>query len=113
MKRFWEKAEAVATDDGFAIALDGRRVKTPAKADLILDFDDSGNDRIDLSALFGPTMVYRHALAFTAAGQVRINDVAGADVIVEVNTGGTLAADFAIRLTGTTLASMTASDFVL
>ena len=36
MNRFWEKAEAVETEGGFAIALDGRRVKTPAKADLIL-----------------------------------------------------------------------------
>ena len=36
MKRFWETAEASATHAGFAIALDGRRVKTPAKADLIL-----------------------------------------------------------------------------
>jgi hypothetical protein len=30
-----------------------------------------------------------------------------------MNTGGTLAADMQIRLTGTTLASMTASDFFL
>jgi chaperone required for assembly of F1-ATPase len=36
VKRFWETAGAVATDGGFAIELDGRRVKTPAKADLIL-----------------------------------------------------------------------------
>ena len=36
MKRFWETAKAIATDTGFAIALDGRRVKTPAKADLSL-----------------------------------------------------------------------------
>src|SRR5262245_27330187 len=36
VKRFWEKADAVATEHGFAIELDGRRVKTPAKADLIL-----------------------------------------------------------------------------
>lgn len=36
MKRFWKTAEAIATDGGIAIALDGRRVKTPAKADLIL-----------------------------------------------------------------------------
>jgi chaperone required for assembly of F1-ATPase len=36
VKRFWETAETIATDSGFAIALDGRRVKTPAKADLIL-----------------------------------------------------------------------------
>ena len=44
---------------------------------------------------------------------MRINDIAGADVIVEVNTGGSLSADVSIRLKGTTLASMTASDFVL
>lgn len=36
MKRFWTSAEAIATDCGYAIALDGRRVKTPARADLIL-----------------------------------------------------------------------------
>ena len=36
MKRFWEKVEAIEVEGGFAIALDGRRVKTPAKADLIL-----------------------------------------------------------------------------
>jgi Ca2+-binding RTX toxin-like protein len=85
-----------------------------ANADRIMDFDDvNTGDRIDLSALFATTMVYRHAAAFTAAGQVRINDVAGADVVVEVNTGGTLAPDFSIRLVNTTLASMNAGDFVL
>ena len=35
MKRFWKDAEVVE-DGGFGIALDGRRVKTPAKADLIV-----------------------------------------------------------------------------
>jgi serralysin len=84
-----------------------------ANADVIKDFDDFGNDRIDVSDLFGPAMSYKHDGAFTAAGQVRINDIAGADVIVEVNTGGSLAADFAVRLTNTTLASMSAGDFVL
>ena len=44
---------------------------------------------------------------------MRINDVAGADVIVEVNTGGSLVADMQMRLVNTTLASMTASDFLL
>jgi Ca2+-binding RTX toxin-like protein len=81
--------------------------------DIIKDFDDLGNDRVDVSALFGTQMTYRHSLAFTASGQVRINDISGADVLVEVNTGGTLAADFSIRLAATTLASMTASDFIL
>jgi Ca2+-binding RTX toxin-like protein len=87
--------------------------KPGALADVINDFDDSGNDRIDLSAIYGPRLAYIHGASFTAAGQVRINDVAGADVVVEVNTAGSLAADFAIRLKGTTLASMTATDFVL
>ena len=84
-----------------------------ANADVITDFDDNGNDRIDLSALFGPAMTYLGAAAFTAAGQVRINDIAGADVVVEINVRGSLAADMQIRLTDTTLASMTASDFIL
>jgi Ca2+-binding RTX toxin-like protein len=84
-----------------------------ANADSIVDFDDAGNDVIDVSALFGPVMVYRHNLGFTAAGQVRIRDIAGPDLFVEVNTGGTLAADFSIRLTNTTLASMNAGDFIL
>ena len=35
MKRFWKKAEVVE-DGGFGIALDGRRVKTPAKAGLVV-----------------------------------------------------------------------------
>ena len=35
MKRFWKQAEVVE-DGGFAIALDGRRVKTPARAELSL-----------------------------------------------------------------------------
>jgi Ca2+-binding RTX toxin-like protein len=84
-----------------------------AASDVITDFDDFSNDRIDVSALFGPTLTYRHNLAFTAAGQIRINDIVGADVLVEVNTGGTLAPDFAIRLAATILASMTVTDFVL
>jgi len=36
VKRFWKVAEAVATDGGHAIALDGRLVKTPARADLLV-----------------------------------------------------------------------------
>ena len=39
-----------------------------AGADVILDFDDSGNDMIDLSALFGPAMTYRHNLGFHGGG---------------------------------------------
>jgi Ca2+-binding RTX toxin-like protein len=84
-------------------------------SDRILDFDDPGmgNDTINLSALFGPKLQYIHAAAFTKLGQVRINDVAGPDVLVEANLVGSLAADFSIRLTATTLGSMNAGDFIL
>ena len=34
MKRFWTLAEAIEADGGFGVALDGRRVKTPARVDL-------------------------------------------------------------------------------
>ena len=64
MKRFWTSAEAVATAGGFAIAVDGRGVKTPARADLQLPtealslaiaistgaYDATGNGRRDLHA---------------------------------------------------------------
>jgi chaperone required for assembly of F1-ATPase len=36
MKRFWKVAEVFDADNGYAIALDGRRVKTPARANLIV-----------------------------------------------------------------------------
>ena len=32
MKRFWKKAEAVASGDGWGVALDAKRVRTPARA---------------------------------------------------------------------------------
>ena len=35
-KRFWKQATVVAADGGYAVQLDGRPVKTPAKAGLIL-----------------------------------------------------------------------------
>jgi Ca2+-binding RTX toxin-like protein len=84
-----------------------------AAIDRILDFDDAGDDRVDLAAVYGGTLVYKHDGTFTGAGQVRINDVAGADVIVEVNLDSDATAEMQIRLAATTLASMTASDFIL
>jgi Ca2+-binding RTX toxin-like protein len=82
-------------------------------ADAITEFDDFGDDTINVSELFDPTMKYLHNGAFTDPGQVRINDIAGPDVLVEVNTVGTSGADFAVRLIGTSLDSMTAGDFSL
>ena len=43
-----------------------------ALADIITDFDDFGDDKIDLSLVYGGVLAYRHNGAFTAAGQVRI-----------------------------------------
>lgn len=36
MKRFWTDAKAVAVEGGYTVELDGRRVKTPARADLVV-----------------------------------------------------------------------------
>jgi chaperone required for assembly of F1-ATPase len=36
MKRFYKDAEAVRTDDGFSVTLDGKRLRTPANAPLVL-----------------------------------------------------------------------------
>lgn len=35
-KRFWKQASVAETEEGFAVELDGRRVKTPAKTALIV-----------------------------------------------------------------------------
>jgi hypothetical protein len=73
-------------------------------------------DEIDLStidangALAGHTFVFRGTAAFTGAGQVHYLH-SGGNTIVEGNTGGTLAADFQILLTG--LKTLTATDFIL
>ncbi len=36
MKRFWERAEVVARDSGYEVMLDGRPLRTPAKAAMVL-----------------------------------------------------------------------------
>ena len=36
LKRFWTEAKGVAVEDGFAVQLDGRSVKTPAKSTLVV-----------------------------------------------------------------------------
>ena len=36
LKRFWTKVDVEEADEGHRVTLDGRRVKTPAKADLVL-----------------------------------------------------------------------------
>lgn len=36
MKRFWKQAEVISAGDGWAIRLDGRPVRTPSKAELVV-----------------------------------------------------------------------------
>jgi Ca2+-binding RTX toxin-like protein len=50
-------------DDLFRYAANGHS-PVGANADVITDFDDLGNDRIDLSLVYGGTLAYRHNLAF-------------------------------------------------
>lgn len=84
----------------------------PGNRDRVLDFDDDGNDRIDLSAIYSGKLKFVTG-GFTAIGQVHVTK-SGADVMVEANTTGSLAMDFAIRLDDTRLVSIRAAeDFVL
>jgi chaperone required for assembly of F1-ATPase len=39
MKRFWKDARAVQQEDGWAVELDGRPLRTPAKSELLLSSD--------------------------------------------------------------------------
>jgi Ca2+-binding RTX toxin-like protein len=85
-----------------------------ATGDIINDFDDSGDDRINLGAVYGPALGFIGTTAFTAAGQVRINDIAGANLVVELNLdGNTATAEMQILLVNTTVAQVAADDFVL
>jgi chaperone required for assembly of F1-ATPase len=36
VRRFWKSADVIGADGGFGIALDGRRLKTPGRADLVV-----------------------------------------------------------------------------
>jgi hypothetical protein len=80
--------------------------------DHITDFDDLGNDRIDLSGVSPVVLTYRSFLPFTGINQVRVA-AAGADVIVEVNLAGGTAPEMQIQLDNTSLFSMTITDFIL
>lgn len=83
---------------------------TVAAPDRIEDF--FGADKIDLSGLFGPALVYRGQLAFSGLGQVRIVD-SGADVLVQVNATGNLSPDFAVRIVGVDIGDIVKGDFIL
>jgi Ca2+-binding RTX toxin-like protein len=82
--------------------------------DTIYDFDDQGNDTIDLSALYSGTLKWMGTHAFTGAHQVNIKDIPGPDLLVQVNLDThTNTSEVEILLKNTTVASMTSSDFFL
>jgi Ca2+-binding RTX toxin-like protein len=84
-----------------------------AHRDTIKDFDDSGDDRIDLQEVSFFTLTWRGVGAFTGVQQLRLHDIAGPDVLVEVNLAGSAAPEMVIRLANTTIGSMAISDFIL
>ena len=69
--------------------------------DVITDFDDLGNDVVDLTLMAGVSS-YIGTANFTAAGQVRAI-VSGANVLIQINTVGAGIAESEILLLNTTL----------
>lgn len=100
-------------NDAFAFKLAGESGASSTAYDKIMDFDDSGNDTIDLSGVYSGALGYRDEAAFSGANQIRVT-VSGSDVLIHVNLDANQATDeMQILLVGTTLASMDASDFIV
>ena len=74
MKRFWTLAEVVEADGGFGVALDGRRVKTPARIDLVVPnrrlADAISGEWNDCGATIDPRAMPLTGLANAAIDQV-------------------------------------------
>ena len=82
--------------------------------DQVNDFDDGSDDRINLNLVYGPQLFFLGIGAFTAPGQVRINDTPDNHLIVQVNLdGNTATAELEIVLLNTTIGQIGADDFVL
>jgi serralysin len=83
--------------------------------DVIVDFDDNGEDVIDLTGIPGLT-TYQGINAFTAPGQVRIQQV-GANIVVEINTVGNSVAEGEITILNATIGlgvgQVSGSDFLI
>jgi Ca2+-binding RTX toxin-like protein len=102
-------------DDVFKYLTIGDSRADAAHRDVIADFNTG--DKIDLSAIDAIDGGGHDAFSFigggrfTAAGQLRAVTTAGGDTLIQANTGGTFAPDFAILLQGTH--ALSAADFVL
>jgi serralysin len=99
-------------NDAFVYQLGSHSVAGPA-CDYVRDFDDLDNDRIDLGGVFGGVLVYRGTGGFTAANQLRLDDIAGPNLVVAVNLDADTIPEMQILLLATTLAQMGVDDFLL
>jgi hypothetical protein len=84
---------------------------------VIVDLDDNGDDTIDLTGIIPGVFAFIGNAAFTAANQVRYQQV-GANVLVQINTTGPGGAEGEITLLNTTIGNgavgqVNSADFLL
>jgi Ca2+-binding RTX toxin-like protein len=85
--------------------------------DVIVDLDDNGDDVMDFTGIIPGVLTFIGQAAFTAANQVRYQQV-GANVLVQINTAGASGAEGEITLLNTTIGNgavgqVNAADFML
>jgi Ca2+-binding RTX toxin-like protein len=85
---------------------------TSSIRDTIVDFQDSGADRIDLRSVATGTLEYRGTAIFNDDGQVRVT-TSGSNVLVSVNLDSDSTAEMQILLRNTTTTQMSSGDFLL
>lgn len=97
-----------AGDDVFVFAGVGDTGTSSSTRDRILDFDDNGNDLIDLSA-FGD-LSFVGSSGFSGPNQVRVIQ-SGSHVLIQISTDSDFTPEAVIELTNTTLSQVGADDF--
>lgn len=75
MKRFWKEAALLAADDGWQVALDGRPVRTPARALLVLPAEALGEAVAEEWRSAGETIEPR-AMPLTGLANAAIDRIA-------------------------------------
>ena len=94
MKRFWTLAEVVEAGDGYGIALDGRRVKTPARIDLAVAdralAEAIAGEWNDCGAEIDPRAMPLTGLANTAVDRVSADPAGFAATLAEYAKGDLL-----------------------
>lgn len=94
MKRFWKTATVEEADGGWTIALDGRRVKTPARVDLIVPTrvlaDAIATEWNDVGEEIDPRAMPLTGLANAAIDRVTANPKRFADDLAKYGEGDLL-----------------------